>query len=302
MTNRFVTNPFPENVCAMSSPVIDSFFDPATFTVTHLVSDPATRQAAVIDSVLDYNPKSGRSSHATADRLIEHVRSAGLTVAWLLETHAHADHFSAAPYLKAQLGGTIAIGRHICDVQRVFKPIFNIADLDTEGRDFDHLFDDGEVFRIGEVEMRALHTPGHTPACLSYITGRDAFVGDTLFMPDYGTARCDFPGGDAATLFDSIQKVLALPAETRLHLCHDYPPAGREPKWVCTVAEQRSDNIHVREGTDKAAFVSLREARDKTLDMPTLILPAIQVNLRAGKLPPAEDNGVSYLKIPLNLL
>ena len=302
MTNRFVTNTFPEDVCAMPPPVIDSFFDPATFTVTHLVSDPATRQAAIIDSVLDYNPKSGRSSHTTADRLIEHVLGAGLSVAWLLETHAHADHLSAAPYLKAQLGGTIAIGRHICDVQHVFKTIFNIADLDTEGRDFDHLFDDGELFRIGEIEMRALHTPGHTPACLSYVTGLDAFVGDTLFMPDYGTARCDFPGGDAATLFDSIQKVLALPAETRLHLCHDYPPAGREPKWVCTVAEQRSDNIHVREGTDKAAFVGLREARDKMLDMPTLILPAIQVNLRAGKLPPPEDNGVSYLKIPLNLL
>lgn len=286
----------------MRQPAIESFFDPATCTVTHVVADPVTRQAAIIDSVLDYDPKSGHITHANADRLIEHVRRAELTIEWLLETHAHADHFSAASYLKERLGGKIAIGRNICSVQNVFKEIFNARDLDTEGADFDHLFDDDDQFRIGEIEVRVLHTPGHTPACLTYVVGMDAFVGDTLFMPDYGSARCDFPGGDAGTLFDSIRKVLALPAETRLHLCHDYPPAGREAKWMTTVREQREKNIHVHDGIDKAAFVRLREARDTTLEMPVLILPAIQVNLRAGRLPPPEDNGVSYLKIPVNLL
>ena len=286
----------------MQTATVQSFFDPATFTVTHLVADPATRRAAIIDSVLDYEPKSGRTTHASADRLIEYIRRAELTIEWLLETHAHADHFSAAPYLKAQLGGKIGIGRHICDVQRVFKKIFNAGDLDTEGSDFDHLFDDDERFTIGEIAVRVMHTPGHTPACLTYVAGSDAFVGDTLFMPDYGSARCDFPGGDAGTLFDSIRKVLALPAATRLHLCHDYPPAGRDAQWVTTVLEQRAKNIHVHDGVSKDEFVRLREARDKTLEMPTLILPAIQVNLRAGRLPPPEDNGVSYLKIPINLL
>lgn len=281
---------------------IQSFFDPATFTVTHVVSDPQTRRAAIIDSVLDYDPKSGRTRHASADRVIEHVRRAGLCVDWLLETHAHADHLSAAAYLKAQLGGKTGIGRAICDVQRVFRGIFNAKDLDTEGADFDHLFDDGDRFMIGDIAVQVLHTPGHTPACLSFVIGLDAFVGDTVFMPDYGSARCDFPGGDAGTLFDSIRKVLSLPDETRLHLCHDYPPNDRAPRWVTTVAEQRARNIHVHDGVGKADFVALREARDRTLEMPTLILPAIQVNLRAGNLPPAEDNGVSYLKIPVNFL
>lgn len=286
----------------MQQPAIQSFFDHDTFTVTHIVSDPVTLRAAIIDSVLDFDPKSGRSSHASADRVIAHVRQAGLTVDWLLETHAHADHLSAAPYLQQNLGGKISIGRHIREVQQVFKKIFNARDMNTEGVDFDHLFDDGEQFKIGQIDVRVMHTPGHTPACLTYVIGQDAFVGDTLFMPDYGTARCDFPGGDAATLYRSIQKVLALAPDTRLHLCHDYPPESRAPAWVSTVAEQRAQNIHVHEGITEAGFVKMRTARDQTLDMPTLILPSVQVNVRAGKLPPPEDNGVRYLKIPINLL
>lgn len=281
---------------------VKSFFDPATNTVTHVVSDPATAKAAIIDSVLDYDPKSGRTSRASADEVIAHVREAGLSVEWLLETHAHADHLSAAPYLKTHVGGQIGIGSHICQVQGVFKEIFNAKDMNTYGAEFDHLFEDGETFRIGELEVEVMHTPGHTPACLTYVIGQDAFVGDTLFMPDYGTARCDFPGGDAATLFRSIRKVLSLAPETRLHLCHDYPPEGREPKWETTVAEQRARNIHVHDGVTEAEFVEMRTARDKTLAMPTLILPSIQVNVRAGNLPPAEDNGVHYLKIPIDLL
>ncbi len=281
---------------------IRSFFDPATFTVTHIVSDPATRRAAIIDSVLDYDPKSGRTSRESADKAIAHVRQAGLAVDWLLETHAHADHLSAAPYLKQQLGGQIGIGAHIRQVQGVFKDIFNAKDMNTHGAEFDRLFEDGEHFQIGTLSVEVMHTPGHTPACLTYIIGEDAFVGDTLFMPDYGTARCDFPGGDAATLFRSIRKVLSLPPETRLHLCHDYPPDDRAPEWETTVAAQRAKNIHVHDGVTEAEFVAMRTARDKTLAMPTLILPAIQVNVRAGNLPPAEDNGVRYLKIPVDLL
>ena len=286
----------------MSTPTIQSFFDPATITVSHVVSDPLTSRAAIIDSVLDYDPKSGRTSHASADRLIDYLTQQRLQLDWLLETHAHADHLSASAYLKEKLGATVAIGRPICAVQAVFKKVFNASDLDTSGADFDQLFDDGDSFRIGELEVRVVQTPGHTPACLTFVIGADAFIGDTLFMPDYGSARCDFPGGDAATLYRSIRKILALPASTRLHLCHDYPPAGREPAWVTSVAEQREKNIHVHDGIDEAGFVSMREARDKTLAMPVLILPAVQVNIRAGKLPPPEDNGVSYLKIPVNLL
>jgi len=286
----------------MTAPNIQSFFDPVTNSVTHLVSDPVSKRAAIIDSVLDYNPRSGRTATTLADAVIDEVRRAALTVDWILETHAHADHLSAAMYLKGKLGGRIGIGREICTVQKTFKSLFNLKDLDTQGADFDVLFDDGESFAIGDVAVRVMHTPGHTPACLSYLMGDDVFVGDTLFMPDYGTARCDFPGGNAATLFASIRKVLALPEPTRLHLCHDYPPAARKtPAWVCTVAEQRAGNIHVHDGVGEDDFVNRRNARDKTLDMPLLILPAIQVNLRAGKLPPCEDNGVSYLKIPLNL-
>ena len=283
-------------------PVIRSFFDSETFTVTHVVSDPLTGRAAIIDSVLDFDPKSGRTAHRAADRIVDYVRQAGLSVDWLLETHAHADHLSAAPYLKQALGGKIAIGARIRDVQKTFKAIFNAKSMDTDGGDFDRLFDDGEQFMIGELLVRVVHTPGHTPACLSYVIGQDVFVGDTLFMPDYGTARCDFPGGDAAALYRSIRKILSLPNETRLHLCHDYPPASRGPMWVSSVIEQREQNIHVHDGISEAEFVNMRRARDQTLAMPTLILPALQVNLRAGCLPEPEDNGVSYLKIPLNLL
>jgi len=286
----------------MQKPTIQSFFDPDTFTVTYVVADPVLKRAAIIDSVLDYDPKSGRTSHTNANLVVAYIQQNGLTVDWLLETHAHADHLSAAPYLKQKLGGEIAIGRHICDVQKVFKGVFNAKDMNTEGAEFDRLFDDGELFKIGEIDVRVMHTPGHTPACLTYVMGQDVFVGDTLFMPDYGTARCDFPGGDAATLYRSIQKVLALPPDTRLHLCHDYPPASRGPAWETTVGEQRAANIHVHEGVSEAAFVALRTARDKTLSMPVLILPAVQVNVRAGRLPPAEDNGVHYLKIPINAL
>ncbi|MBC9071286.1 MBL fold metallo-hydrolase [Thauera sp. CAU 1555] len=281
---------------------IQSFFDPATFTVTHVVSDPATRKAAVIDSVLDYDPKAGRSSHESADRVVAYVRESGLSVEWLLETHAHADHLSAAQYLRQQLGGRLGIGAHIREVQATFRKVFNALDMNEEGAEFDCLFEDGERFRVGELEVEVIHTPGHTPACLTYLIGGDAFVGDTLFMPDYGTARCDFPGGSAATLFRSIRKLLALPPHTRLHLCHDYPPEGREPAWECTVAEQRERNIHVHDGVTEAEFVAMRSARDKTLAMPTLLLPAVQVNARGGLFPPPEDNGVRYLKIPVDLL
>ena len=286
----------------MLEPTIQSFFDAATFTATHVVSCPVTHAAAVIDSVLDYDPHAGRTATRSADGVLAYVRMAGLQVQWHLETHAHADHFSAAPYLQQALGGRIAIGVHICDVQKVFKQIFNDQDMATDGSPFDHLFHDGDCFAIGKLQARVMHTPGHTPACVSYVVGEDVFVGDTLFMPDYGSARCDFPGGDAATLYRSIHKVLALPAHTRLHLCHDYLPGGREARWVCTVAEQRAANIHVHDGVSEQAFVQLRSARDKTLGMPTLMLPSVQVNARAGHFPPAEDNGTAYLKIPLNVL
>ena len=286
----------------MSDAQIRSFFDPATYTVTHVVSDPATRRAAIIDSVLDYDPKSGRTATRSADAVVAWVREAGLTVDWHLETHAHADHLSAAPYLKGLLGGRIAIGEHIQDVQRVFKGLFNAADMRTDGGEFDHLFKDGETFAIGQLQARVVHTPGHTPACVSYVVGRDAFVGDTLFMPDYGTARCDFPGGDARVLYRSIRKLLALGDDLRLHLCHDYMPGGREVRWQTTAGEERSANIHVREGISEDDFVAMRTARDRTLDMPVLMLPAVQVNARAGSLPPPEDNGMRYLKIPLNAL
>lgn len=287
---------------AMQDPHIQSFFDPDTFTVTHVVFDPGTLRAAIIDSVLDYDPKSGRTSHKSADLVIDFMRQEGLVLEWLLETHAHADHLSAAPYLQGKLGGKLAIGRRIRDVQDVFKKIFNDTDLTTDGSEFDHLLDDGEVFKIGKLDVSVMATPGHTPACLTFLVGKDAFIGDTLFMPDYGSSRCDFPGGDAVTLYRSIQKILALAPDTRLHLCHDYPPEGRGPMWCTTVLEQREKNIHVHDGVTEAAFVTMRTARDKTMSMPTLLLPAIQVNVRAGRLPPPQDNGISYLKIPINVL
>ena len=278
-------------------PNVQAFFDPATSTVSYVVDDGAA--CAIVDPVLDYDPKSGRTSTASADKLIGFVRARGLKLEWILETHAHADHLSAAPHIRSELGGRIAIGEHIRHVQSVFRKLFNLAD---EFPQFDHLLADGERFRIGALQAEALHVPGHTPADMAYRVGDAVFVGDTLFMPDVGTARADFPGGDARTLYRSIRKLLELPPETRIFVCHDYPPAGRGPQWQTTVAEQRARNIHVRDGVDEDAFVSMRTARDRTLEMPTLILPSIQVNIRAGELPPPEANGVSYLKIPLNAL
>ena len=287
-------------------PIVQAFFDPATSTVSYGVHGADGGACAVIDSVLDYDPKSGRTSTATADKLIAFVRERRLKVEWILETHAHADHLSAAPYLKKHLGGRIAIGDQIRTVQGVFKKIFNLEPgFSLDGSQFDHLFADGEVFRIGELaggELtgEAMHVPGHTPADMAYRIGDAVFVGDTLFMPDVGTARCDFPGGDARTLYRSVRRLLTLSEETRLFMCHDYPPDGREPRWETTVTEQRAGNIHIRDAVSEDEFVALRTARDRTLQMPTLILPAIQVNIRAGELPPPEANGISYLKIPLN--
>ncbi|WP_443191700.1 MBL fold metallo-hydrolase [Pseudomonas indica] len=285
-------------------PHVEAFFDPHTFTYSYVVSDPATGRCAIVDSVLDYDPAAGRTSFASADRLIAYVRAQGLTVEWLLETHVHADHLSAAPYLKRELGGRLAIGDHITVVQGVFGKLFNAgSEFATDGSPFDHLFHDGDRFTIGTLEARALHTPGHTPACMTYVIGDAAFVGDTLFMPDYGTARCDFPGGDARVLYRSIRTLFELPDDTRLFMCHDYKAPGREDfRYQTSVAEERAHNVHVHEGVSEDDFVAMRSARDATLGMPTLILPSVQVNMRAGELPPAEGNGTRYLKIPLNVL
>ncbi|MDE2260869.1 MAG: MBL fold metallo-hydrolase [Betaproteobacteria bacterium] len=284
------------------SPLIESLYDTATSSLSHIVLDPATRRCAVIDSVLDYDPSSGRTRTDNADRLMARVRALDATVQWILETHVHADHLSAAPYLAAHLGGKVAIGRHVTQVQQVFGALFNAGEtFRRDGSQFDHLFDDGETFLIGSLEARALHTPGHTLACMTYLVGDAAFVGDTLFAPDYGTARCDFPGGDAVTLYRSIRRVLDLPAQTRLYLCHDYLPGERSVLTHSTVAEQRAANIHIHEGIGETAFVEMRTARDATLGMPTLILPSVQINMRAGHRPPAEANGVHYLKIPLDV-
>ena len=286
------------------SPLIQAFFDPATSTYSYVVSDPATAQCAIIDSVLDYDAAAGRTDTASADRLIAYVREQGLHVQWLLETHVHADHLSAAPYLKAALGGQLAIGEQIRVVQNTFGKLFNAgSEFAVDGRQFDLLFKDDQVFQIGSLNARVLHTPGHTPACMTYLIGDTVFVGDTLFMPDYGTARCDFPGGDARTLYRSIARLFALPDSTRLFMCHDYLAPGREQhRYQTTVAEQRAHNVHVHQGIDENAFVTMRQARDASLDMPALMLPSVQVNMRAGHLPPAEDNGVRYLKVPLNVL
>jgi glyoxylase-like metal-dependent hydrolase (beta-lactamase superfamily II) len=283
-------------------PEIASFFDPATFTVTYVVRDPATREAAIIDSVLDFDPNSGRTATASADAVIEYVNSHNLKVIWLLETHAHADHFSAAPYLQERLGGTIAIGEHITAVQAVFGKLFNAGpEFAHDGSQFDMLFKDGDTFSIGALPVTVLHVPGHTPACIAYIVGEAVFVGDTMFMPDYGTARADFPGGNARTLFRSLRRILSLPHETRLFMCHDYLPKGRsEYVWETTVAAEREGNVHAHDGVTEDEFVAMREARDATLDMPRLILPSVQVNMRAGHLPPPDDNGVIYLKLPVN--
>ncbi len=282
--------------------LIRSFYDAATGTVSHVLADPTTGRAAIIDPVLDYDPKSGRTSSDSAELLLAWVHERQLQLDWLLETHCHADHLSAAPWLQQRLGGRIGIGAQIRQVQQLFGRLFNAPDIRGDGRPFDHLFEDGEQFRVGKLMVEVLHTPGHTPACVSYKVGDDVFVGDTLFMPDYGSARCDFPGGDAAQLYRSVQRLLALPPHTRLHLCHDYPPAGRAPQWVCTVEQQASHNIHLHRGITETAFVAMRQQRDAGLAMPQLMLPAVQINVRAGQLPPAESNGVHYLKIPLNAL
>ena len=286
---------------------VEGFFDPATSTVSYLLTDPATRQCAIIDSVLDYDPKSGRTRTTSADQLIARVREQGSTVQWILETHVHADHLSAAAYLKRELGGKLGIGVHIRTVQTVFGQLFNAGDdFARDGSQFDHLFEDEERFQVGNLTLHALHTPGHTPACMTYVvkdgSQTAAFVGDTLFMPDYGTARCDFPGGNARTLYRSINRVLSLPPDTVLYLCHDYPPAGRGVQFTTTVADQRAHNVHVKDGITEAAFVTLRETRDAKLEMPVLILPSVQVNMRAGELPRPEANGVRYIKIPLDAI
>ncbi|QBK05973.1 MBL fold metallo-hydrolase [Hylemonella gracilis] len=285
-----------------ASVVIQPFFDEATHTITYLVSDPETRQAAVIDPVLDYDPRSGKVSTGSADRVLAAAHEGGLQIIWILETHAHADHLSAAPYVQRHTRAPVAMGEHITQVQAIFRDVFNLNDVSGDGREFDHLFRDGETFALGGLTVEVLHTPGHTPACVSYRIGDAVFVGDTLFMPDYGTARADFPGGDAAVLYRSIQRLLALAPTTRLFMCHDYLAPGRDVRaWESTVAEQRARNIHVHVGVSEAQFVALRRRRDATLAAPTLLLPSIQVNIRAGRLPAAEDNGVSYLKIPLKL-
>ena len=283
---------------------VRSFFDEATFTVTHVLSDPATGKAAIIDSVLDFDPASGRTSTASADAVIAYVREQRLEVEWLLETHAHADHLSAAPYLQEQLGGRLAIGRHILTVQNVFGKIFNEGTrFARDGSQFDHLFDEGDRFSVGSIPAVALHVPGHTPADMAYVIGDAVFIGDTLFMPDYGSARADFPGGDAHVLYRSVRRLLSLPETSRLFLCHDYKAPGRDTyAWETTVAEQRRSNVHLHDGISEDDFVAMRKARDATLDMPRLILPSIQVNMRGGHFPEPEENGVSYLKLPLNRL
>jgi glyoxylase-like metal-dependent hydrolase (beta-lactamase superfamily II) len=283
-------------------PHVQSFLDPATSTYTHVVYDHAGGHAAIVDPVLDFDARSGRTSHTRADEVIAFVRSQNLTVDWVLETHAHADHLSAAPYVKAQVGGKLAIGGAIQRVQSVFKTLFHLEpEFATDGSQFDHLFADGDTFPIGDLTATAWHVPGHTPADMAFVVGDAVFVGDTLFMPDVGSARCDFPGGDAHQLYQSVRRILTLPPQTRLFLCHDYPPDTRASQPMCTVADQRQGNIHVRDGITEAEFVAMRQARDATLAMPNLILPSVQVNIRAGHLPPAESDGQHYLKLPVNV-
>lgn len=284
------------------TPDVFEFFDPTTFTYSYVVVDPHTRQCAIIDSVLDYAPASGRTSSQAADKLIELVQESNLLVEWILETHVHADHLSAASYIKQKLGGSLAIGNQITVVQHTFGKLFNAgSEFSMDGSQFDHLFADNEAFTLGSIDAKAIHTPGHTPACIAYVIGDSVFVGDTLFMPDYGTARCDFPGGDAAMLYRSIHKLFALPDDTRVFMCHDYKAPNRD-EFLCqtTIAEERLHNIHINQAVTEQEFVAMRKARDATLNVPTLILPSVQVNMRAGELPPAEENGVQYLKIPLN--
>jgi len=287
----------------MNTPDVKAFFDEATFTVSYIVSDPATGRAAVIDPVLDYDPASGRTDTSSADKMIAHLAKSNLSVDWIIETHVHADHLSSAPHIKKTAGGQTGIGNDVTEVQQTFKSIFNIEALATDGSQFEHLFIDGESFRVGEIDARVIATPGHTRACVTYVIGDSAFVGDTLFMPDFGTARTDFPGGNATQLYNSIQKILSLPDDTRLFMCHDYKAPGRDVfAWETSVAEQRDSNIHINKTISEAAFVALREGRDAQLAVPKLLMPAIQVNICAGALPEAEGNGIRYLKIPLDAI
>lgn len=287
----------------MTNPIVRGFFDEPTYTVSYLVWDPTTRRGAVIDSVLDFDTKSGRTGTRSAQTILDVARDEKVVIDWILETHAHADHLSAAPFLKKKTNAQIVIGDHIKEVQGVFKKVFNLKDLSPDGSAFDRLVADGDKLNLGEIAIEVMHTPGHTPACVSYRIGDAVFVGDTMFMPDYGTARTDFPGGDARTLYRSIRRILALPPQTRVFLCHDYKAPGREAfVWESTVADERARNVHIHEGVSEDDFVAMRTARDKTLEMPALILPSIQVNIRAGELPAAEENGVRYLKLPIDAL
>jgi glyoxylase-like metal-dependent hydrolase (beta-lactamase superfamily II) len=288
---------------AARKPEVRAFFDEPTNTVSYLVADPATKRAAVVDPVLDFDHRTGKASTKSADAILQAAEAAGLTIDWILETHAHADHLSGAPYIKLKTGATVGIGEHIREVQKIFRPVFNATDLKGDGSEFDHLFKNGEHFKIGELAGEVIHTPGHTPACVSYKIEDAVFVGDTLFMPDYGTARADFPGGSARDLYRSIHRILTLPPETRIFICHDYKAPGRNQyAWETTVAEERERNVHVRDGISEDEFVAMREARDATLAAPLLLLPSIQVNIRGGNLPPEEINGVRYLKIPVKMV
>jgi glyoxylase-like metal-dependent hydrolase (beta-lactamase superfamily II) len=288
---------------AVSKPAVRAFFDEPTNTVSYLVADPSTKRAAVVDPVLDFDHRTGKASTKSADAILQAAEAAGLTIDWILETHAHADHLSGAPYIKLKTGAKVGIGEHIREVQKIFRPVFNATDLKGDGSEFDHLFKNGEHFKIGELAGEVIHTPGHTPACVSYKIEDAVFVGDTLFMPDYGTARADFPGGSARDLYRSIHRILTLPPETRIFICHDYKAPGRNQyAWETTVAEERERNVHVRDGISEDEFVAMREARDATLAAPLLLLPSIQVNIRGGNLPPEEINGVRYLKIPVKMV
>lgn len=285
-----------------AGPTIKAFFDEPTNTISYLVADPATKRAAIVDPVLDYDPASGKASTKSVDVILDEAVALGLTIDWVLETHAHADHLSGAPYIKLKTGAKVGIGEHIREVQKIFRPVFNATDVKGDGSEFDHLFKDGERFELGNIEAAVLHVPGHTPADIAYRIGDAVFVGDTLFMPDFGSARADFPGGDARTLYRSIKRLLSLPPETRLFMCHDYKAPGRDRyAWETTVAEERTNNVHVKDGVGEEEFVAMRQARDATLAAPELLMPSIQVNMRAGKLPPADENGVRYLKIPVRL-
>ncbi|MBU8876180.1 MBL fold metallo-hydrolase [Reyranella sp. MMS21-HV4-11] len=286
-----------------TKPIIDAFFDEATYTITYLVTDPETRRAAIVDPVLDYDHKSGKASTASAERVLAKAAERQASIDWILETHAHADHLTAAPLLKSRTGARVVIGEHIRDVQKIFRKVFNASDVSDDGREFDRLVADGETLPLGNLAIEVMHLPGHTPADVAYRIGDAVFVGDTIFMPDYGTARADFPGGDAATLYRSIRRLLSLPAETRLFMCHDYKAPGRDRyAWETSVADERARNVHVHDGVTEAEFVAMRKKRDDTLAAPVLLLPSVQVNIRAGHLPPPDDNGQSYLRIPVKLV